>query len=785
MDKNKSVMVPIGNLNLSSNFKHGDIADSYGISARKYPYITTRRAVEELPFENALEKRVTDIYAFYGTVYVCDDVLYWIKTVDGEKRTYNLGAIEPGQKQFIPINTKLVIMPNKVYLDSTEEYPMLHDLGASKEAGTLYVPIDNTKTLVRYPNSLWEFYASKIFIDGRFQKDEFIPMHSEIVIGDDGSYAVRNEYGTSFTCVEHLGKTTITPIFNKDDPQPSNGGYEYELYSNIAIVNKFLNRSFFFQRDQKLFSAKYIKPGEKENSYIFDIPSFISDSEIDLYVEEPEWWDEKLPEKIDTHSRCAFTFGDAERENAYIAQYTQGKIYFSLPNTAESGTWIAPLEVLTFRDIKEGDYEYIDIQNIPKSDCYFRFSCPTSINNEFCAIGNVSENKIRIKNQFLLDEDIHYVTLFYMDKECDTINFTDLFKVGDTVVAKSEYKDFGEKTFTITALTPASMSTSADIFTPGDYPNMTIERRFPDLDFACECHNRLFGCSNSDKTIYVSALGDPTNMMTYEGVSTDAFAVAVAGEGDFTACCAHDSSVLFWKERQLHKLTGYNPSDFALYTYQVDGVQAGCERSAQIINEVLYYKGVSGVFAYAGGIPQLISQNLGERKFRDAVGGVDGEVYYISMKDGTTKEDCLISFNTRSGLWVLEDKIKCDAFVRLDDGTAYLSGGKVYMMTDNETPLESEWMAQFAPFYETIEGKKTYSRLLMRAELPKGSYMIIEVRSDDGPWCEAGKIVGANKGIIPIRLPIARCDKFEIRLSGKGAFVLHEILREYHVGSEV
>ena len=63
--------------------------------------------------------------------------------------------------------------------------------------------------------------------------------------------------------------------------------------------------------------------------------------------------------------------------------------------------------------------------------------------------------------------------------------------------------------------------------------------------------------------------------------------------------------------------------------------------------------------------------------------------------------------------------------------------------------------------------------------------MIIEVRSDDGVWCEAGKIVGANKGIIPIHLPIARCDKFEIRLRGKGEFVLHDILREYHVGSEV
>jgi hypothetical protein len=352
------------------------------------------------------------------------------------------------------------------------------------------------------------------------------------------------------------------------------------------------------------------------------------------------------------------------------------------------------------------------------------------------------------------------------------------------VVAKSSYQDFGEKTFTITALTPGSISTSTDIFTPGDYPDMVIERRIPDLDFACECHNRLFGCSNADKTIYVSALGDPTNMMTYEGVSTDSFAVAVAGEGDFTACCAHDSSVLFWKENKLHKLTGYTPVDFALYTYQVDGVQAGSERSAQIINEVLYYKGVNGVFAYTGGIPQLISPNFGERKFRDAVGGSDGDTYYISMTDDEDK-DYLFAYETRSNMWVLEDKIKCDSFVRSDGSLKYVSDGNVYELTGGETPKDHEWFMQLAPMYETMEGKKTYSRILLRVELPIGSYIIASVRMDGGRWLETGKIVGKTDNVVPIRIPVNRCDKFELKLSGRGPCTILGIMREYYVGGDV
>ena len=53
----------------------------------------------------------------------------------------------------------------------------------------------------------------------------------------------------------------------------------------------------------------------------------------------------------------------------------------------------------------------------------------------------------------------------------------------------------------------------------------------PDLDFICESENRLWGCSNETRTIYASALGDPTNFFSYQGLSTDSYAVAVGSEG--------------------------------------------------------------------------------------------------------------------------------------------------------------------------------------------------------------------------------------------------------------
>lgn len=788
MEKNKSVTIPIGNLNLSSNFKPGDIADSYGISARKYPYITTRRAVEELPFENALEKKISDIYTFFGTVYVCDDVLYWIKTVDGEETTYNMGAVKSGKKQFIPINTKLVILPDKVYLDSTDTDPMAHCL-AERYSGDLTV---TDAAINRTVDDALNDESNSVTIWGKFAGNRFTPMVEEVVFGDESVenffYAMRDSTGRHFTAV--LLKGTQDKIQYRT---MENRYYAYEFTEDIELSE---GNYVYYPRGTQLSSAIYAgtknaPEGNGKKLYLFDSPIFGIETEstctnAKLYQESTDVTFHTL---LDTTTKYAVTFGGRRTYGLFVEECQNWRVEFNSPvDIGKSSNWIEKFKIAKYREFNADDEAPgLDGKIIPENwVSRLRFSCSKSPNDDFWAtalsVSSFPAYSITIDKNFIPDGGIYSVTIYYAHRG-DTVNFTDLFKVGDTVVAKSSYKDFGEKTFTITALTPGSISTSANIFTPGEYPDVTIEQKFPDLDFACECHNRLFGCSNADKTIYVSALGDPTNMMTYEGVSTDSFAVAVAGEGDFTACCAHDSSVLFWKERQLHKLTGYNPSDFALYTYQVEGVQAGSERSAQIINEVLYYKGVRGVFAYTGGIPQLISPNFGERKFRDAVGGSDGDTYYISMSDADG--DYLFAYETRSNMWVLEDKIKCDSFVKSDGSLKYVSGGKVYMMTDNEDPLDLEWMAQFVPFYETIEGKKTYSRLLMRAELPKGSYMIIEVRSDDGPWCEAGKIVGANKGIIPIRLPIARCDKFEIRLSGKGAFVLHEILREYHVGSEV
>jgi hypothetical protein len=258
--------------------------------------------------------------------------------------------------------------------------------------------------------------------------------------------------------------------------------------------------------------------------------------------------------------------------------------------------------------------------------------------------------------------------------------------------------------------------------------------------------------------------------------------VAVGSPDKFTACCRYGGGVLFFKEMKMHKVLGSYPAEYTLYSYDIEGVQEGCAKSLQIINEVLYYKGVHGVFAFNGS-PSLISSNLGEKEFYSAVAGNDGDTYYLSMNDG--KRGYLFAYETKHGLWVLEDDVRVKDFAKVNSLTYMLcEDGKFYLCGTGDSETGIEWFVQFTPFYESIEGKKSYSRIVLRVELPQKSYLAVDVRADDGAWREVGKVIGKRDGIVPASVPINRCDKFEIRLRGRGKCTIHQIKREFFLGGD-
>ena len=364
-------------------------------------------------------------------------------------------------------------------------------------------------------------------------------------------------------------------------------------------------------------------------------------------------------------------------------------------------------------------------------------------------------------------------------------DLTLVFKAGDAIELSGCTTVTGNnKSILVRGVTQTALTVSDNAFTEGtESSTMKLVRRVPDLDFICASENRLWGCSSDQKTIYASALGDPTNFFVFDGLSTDSYAVAVGTDGDFTGCCTQGSAVLFWKEAVLHKLMGSFPAEYALYTYHIEGLKAGCHKSLVILNEVLYYLGLHGVYAYAGGTPTLVSSVFGNHRYTDGVAGSDGQRYVLSAREG--EDWSLLVYDPGLGMWLREDDTRAVDFARQGAELLFANQqGEVWSMGAGEDDPDVTWSMELCPMYETLEGNKRYSKLLIRMELPRGAWMGAQVKQGDGRWKEVGKRLGSGSGVAVFPVPISRGDKFTLRLYGQGPCTIFGIRRQFRVGSE-
>ncbi len=344
-----------------------------------------------------------------------------------------------------------------------------------------------------------------------------------------------------------------------------------------------------------------------------------------------------------------------------------------------------------------------------------------------------------------------------------------------------------------------------------DLDCFAICRSVPDLAYVTEYNNRLWGCSEDGHEIYCTKLGDPDNWYAYEGISTDAEAITVGSDGDFTGCTAFNGQILFFKEDCIHKVYGdYTP--YTAVTLNVKGVQKGCWQGIAVIDGVLYYKARDGIYAYTGAMPYKISSPLGREVFYDAVFGTCGKKLYCSMKDGMGKYKLFV-YDTSTGVWTREQdtymKFTCECggemyFVDGDDGKVYTVGGSkgnlnltVLKQTyDGKTyggqnPFIPTAEGDFEWFFETGEigldsaGKKSISRYMMRLRLDAGAFLKISLMYDSsGIWQEYRTITQKDR-ITTVNIPIVprRCDHLKIRVSGQGGLTLYSISKMYKQGS--
>lgn len=384
-------------------------------------------------------------------------------------------------------------------------------------------------------------------------------------------------------------------------------------------------------------------------------------------------------------------------------------------------------------------------------------------------------------------EENGYYTVYsdvYESVETDYEDFSARFKVGDGVEISGCVGDMAinNGVHIIRKIEGRVLTFNDNIFAAGTATeNVVIARKVPDLTCICQSDNRLWGAEGH--TIYASALGDPSNFFVYDNLSTDSYSVAVGTDGEFTGCIDYGSAVLFWKDDCVHKVLGNYPAQYEVYTYTVPGIQKGSEKSAVIINEVLYYKGRMGVYAYTGGTPSLITAKFGSKRFFDATAGTDGTNYYISMKDEDGVWELYV-FDTERGIWLREEEIHVADFA-LAEGVVYFideSNGKLMRFgAGDEKEGLIPWSAEFCEFDEHINGKKAYSKLYFRVEAESGAWFKVELSRDNGPFRQV--FMSHSEKTKNYQIPIfpAGCETFRVRISGKGMCRIKNMVREFDV----
>ena len=309
-----------------------------------------------------------------------------------------------------------------------------------------------------------------------------------------------------------------------------------------------------------------------------------------------------------------------------------------------------------------------------------------------------------------------------------------------------------------------------------------MERNCPDLDYVLESNNRLWGVSNADNTIYACKLGDPMNWAYFQNTTVDSYYAEQGTDGEWTGCASYPTHLLFFKEDYIHKVYGSKPATYQIETAQCHALEKGSSKSIAIINETVLYKSRLGIMAYAGGVPRLISDNFGTDVYTDAIAGTDGIKYYVSvLREGSPE---LLVFDMERFLWHKEDSVRARDFCYHNGKLLFINDAdnKVYeMASDNPMVSETdiEWYAELGPFDEYLENKKVYSQLKMRLSFAKSSELNVLISIDDGDWEILSRFINDRDKTEMLPIVPRRCDKFAIRLEGKGYCRIDSLVRIY------
>lgn len=773
--KNRRQTLQFGGINYTENCSDGQFSDANGVCTQLFPTLSPRPGRSG----NNHYARATSIFAHDALYVTADDSIYrngrWI------------GNVGEGPKQFAIVGNKLCIFPDKRYYDLyTDEYGSLD----------AKVYIYAARATFTADGFTWTDGHGRVDVN---------PIEIPVMYDVDGVTKIMTYDEPSF-----LGNRW-------DDPNPA----EYDVggnYTNRFVIPEILPDGTYklpLSKDGGDYNAGKNNSGiylKKDNYYTPPLPDrLLSWRKYNAIIDTTSSYTEDTDSEelsFDTMAELmasdyysggtSFTFDPARGAYAVTGSGTSDRqtVYRVLQNQLICSSVIHPV------DPQGPIYVMVTTRTATKvvgarykrgGVCYgVVWGHPGDDPGQYPYPGE-DGYKDGYWYEYTGDQRDGLVSNASFQVYVSTgANALSGFKVGDRVkvsgcITHPENNTPDGSYLVVTAITDHGITFDTSALTPGvEMGTFSVQRAVPDLDYVCAHENRLWGVSIVDKTIYASALGDPSSFYEYGvGEATSSYAVAVGSAGEWTGICSYSGAVCCWKEDILHKVYGSFPADYQVYSYNVSGVQDGSWASLQVINEVLYYKGDKGVYAYTGSTPQLISTAFGTRKHQYAVAGSNDLSYRITMQDADTRKWATYVYDIVRGLWMQEDSEHFLGYSNLHGVVQALAAdGMIYSIDGNDNEMFN-WTATLVPFDETSIVTKRYSKLIFRLDIAKHAWLRVYVREDNKPWRLAATITPSENSmtrVLPIR--IGQCDRFTVRCDGYGKVLVRSMAREFAAGTE-
>ncbi len=335
----------------------------------------------------------------------------------------------------------------------------------------------------------------------------------------------------------------------------------------------------------------------------------------------------------------------------------------------------------------------------------------------------------------------------------------------------------------------------------GEASDITIERKVPQMQYVIESGNRLWGCMSGINEngeyineIYASALGNFKNWYAFEGISTDSFSASVGTDGSFTGAITYRGYPLFFKENCVHRVYGTMPSNYQLQTTPCEGVQNGSSKSLTIVNNILYYLSINGIYAYDGSNPISVSDiafgDSGTFLYRNGIAGTFRGKYYISMQDENDISHLFV-YDTKRGLWHKEDNAKIIDFATVRDSLYFFldDGEWLWLMAynaDGASEKPFKWHIETGIIGTDSPFQKYISRIDIRMSLDVGSIVMFSIEYDSsGTWEYLYHMMGTSTDSFGVPIRPRRCDHFRLKIEGTGEARIFSISKITRQGSTI